>query len=99
MGGVGYRASNVGLDCIRWSSAKFTLRHGPYLLPRTWPLATAKRAAQPKVRTGGPIDDAEDMTRPVWAGVVPLRLASGAPEPAPELTPGMALPVTAWPLP
>ena len=52
-----------------------------------------------KVRTGGPIDDEEDMTWPVWAGVVPLRLASGAPEPAPELASGLAPPVTAWPLP
>jgi nitroimidazol reductase NimA-like FMN-containing flavoprotein (pyridoxamine 5'-phosphate oxidase superfamily) len=33
-----------------------------------------------KVRAGGPIDDDEDMDLPVWAGVVPLRLVSGAPE-------------------
>ncbi len=32
-----------------------------------------------KVRTGGPIDDEEDMDLPVWAGVVPLRLAASAP--------------------
>ena len=32
-----------------------------------------------KVRTGGPIDDAEDMDLPVWAGVVPLRLEAGEP--------------------
>ena len=30
-----------------------------------------------KVRTGGPIDDDEDMDLPVWAGVVPLRLVPG----------------------
>ena len=30
-----------------------------------------------KVRTGGPIDDDEDMPLPVWAGVLPLRLAAG----------------------
>ena len=51
-----------------------------------------------KCRSGGPLDDAEDYALPVWAGVVPLRLASGAPEPAPELASGLALPVTAWPL-
>jgi nitroimidazol reductase NimA-like FMN-containing flavoprotein (pyridoxamine 5'-phosphate oxidase superfamily) len=34
-----------------------------------------------KVRTGGPIDDAEDMDWPVWAGVLPLRLAAGPPVP------------------
>lgn len=33
-----------------------------------------------KVRTGGPIDDPEDMGLPVWAGVVPLRLTPGEPE-------------------
>lgn len=33
-----------------------------------------------KVRAGGPKDDAEDMDLPVWAGVVPVRLTSGAPE-------------------
>ena len=30
-----------------------------------------------KVRTGGPIDDEEDMELPVWAGVLPLRPAAG----------------------
>jgi uncharacterized protein len=32
-----------------------------------------------KVRTGGPIDDPEDMDLAVWAGVVPLRLTPSAP--------------------
>ena len=32
-----------------------------------------------KVRTGGPIDDEEDLDLPVWAGVVPLRLVPGEP--------------------
>jgi uncharacterized protein len=34
-----------------------------------------------KVRTGGPIDDDEDLDLPVWAGEVPLRLAPQAPVP------------------
>ena len=55
------------------------------------------REAVAKVRTGGPIDDEEDMALPVWAGVVPLRLAPGAPEPAPDLASGLAPPATAWP--
>jgi nitroimidazol reductase NimA-like FMN-containing flavoprotein (pyridoxamine 5'-phosphate oxidase superfamily) len=38
--------------------------------------------ASVKVRTGGPVDDDEDLVLPVWAGVVPLRLVAGAPEPA-----------------
>jgi len=32
-----------------------------------------------KVRTGGPVDDEEDMALPHWAGVLPLSLAPGAP--------------------
>ena len=32
-----------------------------------------------KIRTGGPIDDEEDMEYPVWAGVVPIRLVADAP--------------------
>lgn len=35
-----------------------------------------------KARTGGPIDDPEDMELPVWAGVVPCGLTWGIPEPA-----------------
>jgi len=30
-----------------------------------------------KVRTGGPADDADDLSLPVWAGVLPLRLRAG----------------------
>jgi len=32
-----------------------------------------------KVRTGPPIDDAEDMNFPTWAGVVPLEMKAGEP--------------------
>lgn len=37
-----------------------------------------------KVRTGGPIDDEEDLSWPVWAGVIPLRLVAGVPVAEPE---------------
>lgn len=50
-----------------------------------------------KVRTGGPIDDAEDMTLPVWAGVVPLRLVAEAPEIDAGVPSGAAAPALAWP--
>lgn len=33
-----------------------------------------------KVRAGGPNDDADDLNLPVWAGVVPLKLAAGLAE-------------------
>jgi nitroimidazol reductase NimA-like FMN-containing flavoprotein (pyridoxamine 5'-phosphate oxidase superfamily) len=34
-----------------------------------------------KVRTGGPIDDPEDLALPYWAGVIPLSLVRGEPVP------------------
>lgn len=37
-----------------------------------------------KVRTGGPVDEPEDLDLPVWAGVVPLHLVPGTPVPAPD---------------
>ena len=37
--------------------------------------------ASAKVRTGPPVDDAEDLAAPVWAGVIPLSLQCGAPVP------------------
>lgn len=42
-----------------------------------------------KARRGGVIDDEEDMSLPVWAGVLPLRLAPGTPEPDAALAPGI----------
>lgn len=38
-----------------------------------------------KVRTGPPIDDEEDYALNVWAGVLPLRIAAGAPINDPRL--------------
>jgi len=35
--------------------------------------------ASAKIRTGDPIDDAEDMELKVWAGVIPLKISSGDP--------------------
>ncbi|WP_200900709.1 pyridoxamine 5'-phosphate oxidase family protein [Mycolicibacter heraklionensis] len=45
-----------------------------------------------KIRAGGPADDAEDLALPHWAGVVPLSLVAGRPEPAADLDPAVALP-------
>jgi hypothetical protein len=48
--------------------------------------------ASAKVRSGGPIDDAEDMTWPCWAGHVPVRLVALPPVAAPAVQPGFAAP-------
>ena len=45
-----------------------------------------------KVRTGPPIDDEADYGLPVWAGVIPLALRTGAPIPDPRLDPEHATP-------
>jgi RimJ/RimL family protein N-acetyltransferase/nitroimidazol reductase NimA-like FMN-containing flavoprotein (pyridoxamine 5'-phosphate oxidase superfamily) len=34
-----------------------------------------------RVRSGGPHDEADDLTLPAWAGVLPLRRVAGPPEP------------------
>jgi hypothetical protein len=44
------------------------------------------------VRDGGPNDEPEDIALPHWAGVVPLRMVAGRPEPAVDLDPAIALP-------
>ena len=55
--------------------------------------------ASAKVRTGGPIDDEEDYALPAWAGVIPLSLHAGEPQPDVRLAAGTEIPgyVTGWP--
>ena len=48
--------------------------------------------ASAKVRTGPPIDDEEDYSLPVWAGVIPLGLTAGEPVNDPRLPEDIALP-------
>ncbi|MFG2886524.1 pyridoxamine 5'-phosphate oxidase family protein [Streptomyces sp. NPDC048297] len=45
-----------------------------------------------KTRTGGALDEPEDLALPHWAGVVPLRTAHGTPVDNADLTPGVELP-------
>ena len=48
-------------------------------LKATMVLKLAIDEASAKIRTGGPIDDEEDYAMDVWAGVLPLSLATGEP--------------------
>jgi uncharacterized protein len=48
--------------------------------------------ASAKISAGPPTDPLEDQSWPVWAGVLPIRLAMGAPAPAPDLSPNLPLP-------
>jgi len=59
-------------------------------LKGTQVLAMDVDEASAKLRAGGPVDDDEDYALDVWAGVVPLRLQAGAPEPDARLRPGIA---------
>jgi nitroimidazol reductase NimA-like FMN-containing flavoprotein (pyridoxamine 5'-phosphate oxidase superfamily) len=45
-----------------------------------------------KARSGPPLDHDKDMGERVWAGVIPLTLAPGAPIADPKLDPAIALP-------
>jgi nitroimidazol reductase NimA-like FMN-containing flavoprotein (pyridoxamine 5'-phosphate oxidase superfamily) len=48
--------------------------------------------ASAKLRSGPPLDDEEDYALPVWAGVIPLSLHVGEPQPDPRLSDGIAVP-------
>lgn len=48
--------------------------------------------ASAKVRSGGPIDDEADYVLPIWAGVIPIALTTGAPQPDPRNLPGIDMP-------
>jgi len=45
-----------------------------------------------KVRSGPPADDEADYALPIWAGVIPLTLRAGLPEPDSRLAPGVPVP-------
>jgi uncharacterized protein len=54
--------------------------------------------ASAKVRRGYPLDDADDLTQPCWAGTLPLALTPSAPQPALDLSAAIAVPpyLRAW---
>jgi nitroimidazol reductase NimA-like FMN-containing flavoprotein (pyridoxamine 5'-phosphate oxidase superfamily) len=54
-------------------------------LKATTVLALPLAEVSAKIRTGPPKDDAEDYQLPIWAGVVPLAIASAAPIADPRL--------------
>ncbi|PWU55375.1 GNAT family N-acetyltransferase [Micromonospora sp. S4605] len=61
-------------------------------LAETAVLALPLREVSVRARTGGVRDDEADLDLPHWAGVVPLRLTAGAPEP----DAGVTAPVPAY---
>ncbi len=61
-------------------------------LKQTTILAIPIAEASAKVRTGPPKDEPADLELDVWAGVLPLHLVPGDPEPDPQLKPGLEPP-------
>ena len=51
--------------------------------------------ASAKVRTGGPIDDEEDLALPIWGGLIPLRMVADSPIAEPDVAAGVPTPAYA----
>ena len=66
----------------RWAEVR---EPTPQELKATTVLAVDLEEVSAKVRTGPPVDDEEDYSLPVWAGVLPLQLTAGAPISDPRL--------------
>jgi hypothetical protein len=61
-------------------------------LRKTLVVSIAIDEASAKVRTGPPLDDEEDYSLDVWAGVLPLSLMAAPPVADPRLAAGIAAP-------
>jgi uncharacterized protein len=48
--------------------------------------------ASAKIRAGGPKDPEDDLGARAWAGVIPVRMVTGDPEPSADLRPGIEPP-------
>jgi hypothetical protein len=73
----------------RWAAARKPTRKE---MAATAVLSVPLDEASVKVRAEGVSDDAEDYELDVWAGVLPIAVTFGEPEPDPRLRPGMPLP-------
>jgi uncharacterized protein len=97
-------ATIVKDDDERWQALRLVTDH---LIPGRWAAArqpTTKEMAATavlslplteasvKIRTGMPADEPEDYDLNVWAGVLPISVTFGAPEPDPKLPAEIPLP-------
>lgn len=73
----------------RWNAAR---QPSPQELKATLVLALPLDEASAKIRTGPSKDEPEDYALPIWAGIVPARLAFAEPVPDPKLLPGIPMP-------
>lgn len=61
-------------------------------LKATSVLEFAIEEASAKIRTGPPLDDEEDYSLPIWAGILPLKLEAQSPVPDERLVEGLETP-------
>jgi uncharacterized protein len=73
----------------RWATLRAPSRKE---LAATAVLAVPLAEASVKIRSGPPADEPSDLGAGVWAGVVPVTVAFGEPEPDPALRPGTGVP-------
>jgi hypothetical protein len=73
----------------RWDDAR---QPNERELKATSVLRVAIEEFSAKVRTGPPIDDAEDLAFPTWAGVLPLEMKAGEAIRDPKLEPERDVP-------
>jgi uncharacterized protein len=73
----------------RWEALRAPTRKE---LAATAVLSVPLAEASVKIRTGPPADEPADLAAGVWAGVVPIALAVGEPEPDAALPPGTPVP-------
>ena len=84
-----FRAVTEQLIPGRWDTLRLPTRKD---LAATAALAVPLAEASVKIRTGPPADDEADLGADAWAGVVPVAMTFGEPQPDPELRPGIAVP-------
>ena len=76
----------------RWEDVR---QPSPQELKATSVIRVPPAEVSAKIRTGPPVDDAEDYLLDCWAGEVPLRLVPQPPVADPQLRSGIALPAYA----
>ncbi|GAA0389843.1 pyridoxamine 5'-phosphate oxidase family protein [Microbispora corallina] len=85
----GLRAITEQLAPGQWDALRLPDRKE---LAATAVAAVSLEEASVKTRQGPPKDDDEDYALPIWAGVLPLVVSWGTPEPDPALPPGIPIP-------
>lgn len=73
----------------RWTDVR---PPAPLEMKATAVLAFPLQEASAKIRVGQPVDDEEDYTLPIWAGVLPLALQPGAVQPDQRNLPDVDVP-------